>query len=238
MAEAIRLAKRLAQELGCSRRQAEQYIEGAWVSVDGTTVEDPACRVQPSQAVQLSSHAVAEDVPPVTILLHLPADMAQQSSINDATALLPLLDVQSRMDNGGMRQLRKHFRGLKLVAGLEGGASGLVVLTQDRRVERRLTEDIRQIEQEYIVDLEQEIQTSLLTTLEREAARRNVVAKISRQSEMRLRFALKANGMAIVDICAEAGLAPLTLRRIRIGRIALAGLGPGQWRYLRDAERF
>jgi 23S rRNA pseudouridine2604 synthase len=142
------------------------------------------------------------------------------------------------MDNGGMRQLRKHFRGLKLVAGLEGGASGLVVLTQDRRVERRLTEDMRQLEQEYIVDLEQEIQTSLLATLEREAARRNVVAKISRQSEMRLRFALKANGMAIVDICAEAGLAPLTLRRIRIGRIALAGLGPGQWRYLRDAERF
>jgi 23S rRNA pseudouridine2604 synthase len=30
----------------------------------------------------------------------------------------------------------------------------------------------------------------------------------------------------------------LELRRIRIGRIALAGLAPGQWRYLRADEFF
>ena len=30
----VRLAKRLAQQLGCSRSMAEQYIEGGLVSVD------------------------------------------------------------------------------------------------------------------------------------------------------------------------------------------------------------
>ena len=34
------------------------------------------------------------------------------------------------------------------------------------------------------------------------------------------------------------GLKLTALRRIRIGRIAMAGLPPGQWRYLPPGERF
>ena len=35
-----RLAKRVAEIVPCSRREAEQYIEGGWVSVDGQIVEE------------------------------------------------------------------------------------------------------------------------------------------------------------------------------------------------------
>ena len=35
MTDPIRLSKRLAELVGCSRREAELYIEGGWVSVDG-----------------------------------------------------------------------------------------------------------------------------------------------------------------------------------------------------------
>ena len=41
MSEPIRLAKRVAELAGCSRSEAEQYIEGGWVTVDGETVEAP-----------------------------------------------------------------------------------------------------------------------------------------------------------------------------------------------------
>ena len=34
-----RLAKRLARQLGCSRSQAEQYIENGFVSVDGVVID-------------------------------------------------------------------------------------------------------------------------------------------------------------------------------------------------------
>ena len=33
--EPVRLSKRLIEQLGCSRREAELYIEGGWVTVDG-----------------------------------------------------------------------------------------------------------------------------------------------------------------------------------------------------------
>ena len=71
--EAVRLSKRVAQQLGCSRATAEQYIEGGWVSVDGRVVEEPAARVAPAQAVALADDANLLDLRPVTLLLHRPA---------------------------------------------------------------------------------------------------------------------------------------------------------------------
>ena len=38
--ETIRLAKRLAEQATCSRQEAEQYIAGGWVKVDGVTIEE------------------------------------------------------------------------------------------------------------------------------------------------------------------------------------------------------
>ena len=72
-AEGIRLAKRVAAQLGCSRAEAERYIAGGGISVDGAIVEDPASRVLPSQEVRVLPGASADEAPPVTILLHKPA---------------------------------------------------------------------------------------------------------------------------------------------------------------------
>ena len=40
-----RLAKRVAAMVPCSRSEAEQYIEGGWVKVNGQVVEEPQFRV-------------------------------------------------------------------------------------------------------------------------------------------------------------------------------------------------
>ena len=55
----------------------------------------------------------------------------------------------------------------------------------------------------------------------------------------RLRFALKGiRPGQIPAMCDAVGLRLLALNRLRIGRVALGGLAPGQWRYLQDHERF
>jgi 23S rRNA pseudouridine2604 synthase len=62
---------------------------------------------------------------------------------------------------------------------------------------------------------------------------------VSWQSEARLRFAVK--GIApdwIRWMCAQVGLELTALKRIRIGRIPMAGLPARQWRYLAPGERF
>ena len=45
MTTPIRLDKRVAAQLQCSRSQAQQYIEGGWISVDGVVVETPQTMV-------------------------------------------------------------------------------------------------------------------------------------------------------------------------------------------------
>ena len=43
--EPVRLSKRVAAMVPCSRSEAERYIEGGWVRVDGQVVEIPQQRV-------------------------------------------------------------------------------------------------------------------------------------------------------------------------------------------------
>jgi 23S rRNA pseudouridine2604 synthase len=64
-------------------------------------------------------------------------------------------------------------------------------------------------------------------------------ARVSWQSETRLRFAVKGIAPDAIEwMSAQVGLQMLALRRLRIGRIAMAGLPTGQWRYLPAGERF
>lgn len=225
--DGIRLAKRLAEQQGCSRAEAERYIAGGWVTVDGTVVEDPATRVHAGQAVALLPGATPVEPPPVTILLHKPAGV-------DAAGALALLgaDTLAQEDGRGKRFLQRHLARLTLATPLAAEASGLVVFTQDWRVLRKLVDDADRIEHEYVVEVDEQVLDDTLALINRQL-------KASRQSEGRLRFAgkLLQPGQAAA-LCREAGLTVRAIRRLRIGRVPMAGLAAGRWRYLHDTERF
>jgi len=236
MSDPIRLSKRLVELLHCSRREAELYIEGGWVSVDGQLVDEPQFKVGAERVVLLPG-AVAAPVEPVTLLLHKPAG----ESIEQA---LQHLDPEHRAesDHAPQRPLSRHFRKLTAVLPLEAAASGLQVFSQQRGVLRRLGEDGGALEQEFVVEVVGEPAESDLARLSRGIDYRGrplPACKISRQSERHLRFALKAplDGQ-IAHMCRSIGLEVVGLRRLRIGRLAMAKLPAGQWRYLNERERF
>src|SRR5437868_3094813 len=68
----VRLAKRVIELTGCSRRESAQYIEGGWVLVDGEVVDEPQFQVL-GHKVELAAGAKLGPVEPATILLHKPA---------------------------------------------------------------------------------------------------------------------------------------------------------------------
>jgi glyoxylase-like metal-dependent hydrolase (beta-lactamase superfamily II) len=74
-AEPVRLAKRVAELKGCSRSEAERYIEGGWVTVNGTVIEVPAFKVAAQQTVALDANATLMTQGPVTLLLHKPSGL-------------------------------------------------------------------------------------------------------------------------------------------------------------------
>ena len=225
--DGIRLAKRVADVAGCSRADAERYIAGGWVSVDGAIAEDPANRVSPEQTVALLPGATPVEPPPVTILLHKPAGMRA----DEALALIGP-DTLEQDQGFGKPFLRRHLFKLALATPLEQDGSGLVVFSQDWRVMRKLVEDAPRNEYEYVVEVEGSLREGGLDKLNR-------MFKASWQNETRLRIAGKnIHPGQIARLCGDVGLSVRSLRRLRIGRISMGGLAPGHWRFLRDVERF
>lgn len=235
--DAQRLSKLVAAQASCSRREAEQYITEGWVQVDGQCVDVPQARVRPGQRVEIDPRARLQPAVSATFLVHKPAGMT-------AEAVQKLLAPATRWsgDASGVRPNRSHQQGLQCLLPLPAQASGLSVFSQDFRVARKLIEDAAFIEQELIADVQGTIAPGGLKRLchgLQHEGRPLPPARVSWQSEKSLRFALKGIAPEWVEwMCAQVGLELRALRRIRIGRVAMAGLPLGQWSYLPPGERF
>ena len=295
LGEGERLSKRVAQMLGCSRREAEQTIEGGWVRVDGQVVEIPQQRVL-TQTVTVDPDASLLGLGEVTLILHKPPNLldgvqdeagpegsltnsnshvsgslgrrqsdptdssrqprqtgphtgrGRQARAPDIASARDLLIAakHSPHDASGQSPLLRHFKQLQASVPLETAASGIVVFTQDWRVQRKLMEDMAQMEHELMIEVRGEVHAEALTPIERalsDPRQRLPAAKISigSASEARsiLRLAVKgAHPGLAAFLCELAGLEIQALRRIRLGRVSLGDVAPGQWRYLAAFERF
>ena len=240
MSDPVRLAKRVSELARCSRSEAEQYIQGGWVTVDGRVIDQPQHPVT-TEAVELDPDARLQAAEPATMLLHKPVGFHTISEENPAAALVKP-DTRWDEDASGVRLLDRHFHRLTPLVPLDSDASGLIVLTQDGRVWRRLTEDRDEIEQEFIVEVAGEIKPYGLRKLNHGLhynGRALPPCKVSWQNEIRLRFAIKGvQGGQLRDMCAQVGLEAVAIRRIRIGKVPLAKMPVGTWRYLPAGERF
>jgi 23S rRNA pseudouridine2604 synthase len=235
--DTIRLSKLVAQQFSCSRAEAEHYIEGGWVKVGDAIIEDPGHRVSPLAQAELLPGAVCTPAEPVTILLHKLPGVAAEAALRQISE-----ESRSADDRSGIRLLKRHLSKPGLPAPLEDAASGLIVASEDWRVIRKLTEDPLRIEHEMIADVSGDLAADGLQQLNQGLVFKGKALppmKVSWQNETRLRFAVKGLQPGLIQhACAQVGLEVSALRRIRIGRISMAGLKPGQWRFLQPHERF
>lgn len=236
MSAGTRLDKKIAELHGCSRADARKLVEGGWVKVDGQVVEANQTLIT-TQVLDIDPQATLDSPEPATLLVHKPAGLRNEDL---AHTLTPATRCSS--DSTGQRILRRHFHRLSSLLPLDEPESGLVVFTQDGRVWRRLTEDVAEIEQEFVVEVSGEMAADGLARLARGLDYRGGAlppCKASWQNEFRLRMALKDVQPGQLDyMCRQVGLQLLSARRLRIGRISLSGLKPGCWRHLPVSERF
>lgn len=240
MSATARLAHRVAERFGCSRQDAERYVQNGWVTVDGVVVEAPQQLVS-GERIELDPEARADAAEPATLLLHKPVGFDALRGARQAAALA-IPGNRWADDPSGERLLQRHFSRLTPLVPLDREDSGLLVLTQDGRVWRRLSEDADSIEHEYLVETAGEIGPYGLRKLNHGLVFEGVElppCKVSWQNETRLRFAIKAARPGqLRAMCAQVGLQVVAIRRLRIGRVPLGKLPVGQWRYLPVGEKF
>ena len=226
--EGIRLAKRVAAEQNCSRREAEALIVAGGVQVEGKAVTDPARRVRPEQAVSVNRMVSMAALAPLTLAIHKPADVAL--NVHWLQKVLGLKAPQPGI--WGNERLAK----LQEPMPLPKPASGLCIFSDDVGVLRHLEDRRSPMEQEWMATVTGEVPESLLKALNGPGLR----ASINRQTDTVtvLRIAGKdIDGLELGRWLDQQ--CPLQdLRRQRVGRISLAPLEPGQWRQLEGFERF
>ncbi|MDN0082974.1 S4 domain-containing protein [Crenobacter sp. SG2305] len=242
--DTIRLSKRMT-ELGlCSRREADEFIEMGLVKVDGVVVNVLGSRVRPDQTIELTRQALAQQAERVTVLLNKPVGYVCGPAGPGERPAWQLIkpETRSRVDRSGYTFLKKHTHNLAPAGQLEVDSDGLLVLTQDGRIARKLIADVADYEQEWLVWVDGGLSEAVLAQLAAGVEINGVLAKpakVSRQSDTQLRFTLRDNTPRLLRrLCDAAGLHVAQVKRIRIGRIALGNLDVGQWRYLEPHERF
>jgi 23S rRNA pseudouridine2604 synthase len=255
--EGVRLSKRMS-ELGlASRREADEWIEQGLVRVDGRVVSQLGARVRPDQQITIDERASRQQSLRVTVLLNKPIGYVSGQAEDGHEPAIVLVTEANHWpgDRSGLRFSLSHLRHLAPAGRLDIDSVGLLVLTQDGRIAKRLIGQGSDVEKEYLVRVRWTDEASAppgapMQTFpaERLALLRHGLsldgealapAKVSWQNEDQLRFVLReGKKRQIRRMCEAVGLEVTGLKRIRIGRLALGDLPPGQWRYLGPFERF
>ncbi len=242
--EKVRISKLMSERGLCSRREADAYIERGWVRVDGVVVAELGAKAYPDQEITLERAAQARQTARVTILINKPVGYVSGQAEKGYTPAVALVEAGSRYagDRVARRFERSHLQGLAVAGRLDIDSQGLLVLTQDGRIARHLIGKDSDVDKEYLVRVQGRLSEGGLAllnhglSLDGKALR---PAQVQWQNADQLRFVLReGKKRQIRRMCELVGLKVVGLKRVRIGRVSLGDLPPGQWRYLREDERF
>ncbi|WP_153075512.1 pseudouridine synthase [Paraburkholderia bonniea] len=249
----LRLSK-LMSELGlCSRREADEWIENGWVLVDGERIDTLGIRVRPDQRIEIDPAAQAMQQKQVTILVHKTVGYVSGQAEDGYQPAVTLVTPENRWegDPSGIAFSITHLRTLAPAGRLDIDSTGLLVLTQDGRVAKRLVGGHSLVDKEYLVrvtygdiatDVEQHFPAASLALLCHGLELDEVPLKpasVTWQNGEQLRFVLReGKKRQIRRMCELVGLHVVGLKRVRIGQVSLGALPPGQWRYLAADEAF
>ncbi len=232
-------------ELGlCSRREADGYIEKGLVEVDGEIVSELGYKVYPGQKVVLRAAAQITQQQRVTILMNKPVGYVSGQAEHGYKPASALLDEATHWaeDPSPIRFHRSQFIGLAPAGRLDIDSQGLLVLTQDGRIAKRLIGEDSTVDKEYLVRVQGKLESSGLALLCQGLKLDGEYlkpAKVTWQNEDQLRFVLReGKKRQIRRMCELVGLTVTGLKRIRIGKVKLGQLPIGQWRYLGENEQF
>jgi len=226
-----RLQKILAQAGFGSRRSCEELISAGRVKVNGKVIKlgDKADAAHDSVAVD--NNPIPKRTPFVYIALHKPREV--------------LSDVDPKDDRTTVRDLVKVSGHLFSVGRLDYDSEGLILLTNDGDLANKLTHPRYGHEKEYKVLLENRPKEEQLAIWRRgivlEDGHRTAPAKVSIDGMAGkgawLRVVLReGRKRQIREMGKLTGLHVSRIIRIRIGKLLLGDLKPGEWRPLTREE--
>lgn len=221
----MRLAKFLAHAGAASRRKSEELVSAGRVTVEGEVVTDPARDVHEGMDIRLDGERLQPE--PVEVWM-----------VNKPEGVI------STADEPGVRpaivELVRSERRLYPVGRLDADSRGLILLTNDGGLANRLTHPRYGVAKTYRVSVRQPLQDGDLEALAGGVELEDgptAPADTRRLGEREFEITIREGRNRQVRRMVEAlGNEVVSLERVSIGSLELAGLGLGEARRLDPHE--
>jgi 23S rRNA pseudouridine2605 synthase len=222
----VRLNRFLAAAGVGSRRYCDELISAGRVTINGEVCTNFSAQPTARDHVKVDGKLVHAD-PPLTIILHKPADFV--STRKDVHARDTIFDL-----------LPQKFSRLFSIGRLDAQTEGLILLTNDGELAQRLTHPCYKIDKEYEVTLDRAWDPALTPKLTKGIFLDGKRARIERLHSItptRLRIILRQGiNRQIRRMFHQIGYQVKRLVRVRTGNLRLGDLPRGHWRALTKRE--
>jgi 23S rRNA pseudouridine2605 synthase len=231
MTDTIRLNRFIANAGICSRREADVLITTGAITINGKIVTELGTKVKPGDTVHYDGQRL-ENEKKVYVLLNKPKDYITTS--DDPQERKTVLEL---VKNAGRERIYP-------VGRLDRNTTGLLLLTNDGELTKRLTHPSHQVKKLYHVHLDKKVSKADLekiaagTTIDDSVVVPDQLAyagKEGQKNEVGIELHSGQNRV-VRRIFEHYGYQVLRLDRVSIGGLTKKDLPRGKWRFLTEKE--
>ncbi len=220
----MRINKYLSERGLCSRREADSWVDGGRVSINGV-VATLGTKVQAGDEVRVNGRVVGGESAHVYIALHKPVGV---ECTTDPRVPHNVVDFVA------------HRERIFPIGRLDKNSEGLLLMTNDGDIVNQLLRARHGHEKEYLVTVDRPVTDAFIQAMAggvRILDRVTAPCRVHRVGKNVFRIILTQGlNRQIRRMCEVFGFTVRRLIRVRFVNIALEGIPPGKWRNLTRAE--
>lgn len=222
--DSISLNKYISDTGFCSRREADDYIAQARVTIN----EEPAVqgnRVYEGDVVEIDGEPIVKKVKTIYIAFNKPKGVTSTTDKKDKTNIVDYIGHKQRIFPIGR---------------LDKDSEGLIFLTNDGNIVNKILRAGNQHEKEYTVTVDKPVTPEFVKTMGegvRIMGGKTRPCKVVQEAKSVFRITL-TQGMnrQIRRMCQALDYRVIKLKRLRVMNVHLGNLETGRWRYLTPEE--
>jgi 23S rRNA pseudouridine2604 synthase len=219
-----RLNKYISDTGICSRREADKLIEQGRVKINGT-VATLGTKVSQGDKVEVDGKPVKSKEASLYIAFNKPAGITCTTDLKDRDNIIDYIN---------------HPKRIFPIGRLDKPSEGLIFLTNDGDIVNKILRAGNNHEKEYVVTVDKAITPAFVQKMSSGVPILDIVTRkcfVKQEGPNRFRIILTQGlNRQIRRMCEYLGYNVTRLTRTRIMNVTLAGLRPGEWRYLTDQE--
>ena len=229
-----RVSKIMSQRGICSRREAERLIDDGQVEVDGQIITEQGVKVAWEASITVLDSGKKWLSEQYTIIFNKPRGVLSMV-YEDEVGTVAWECLKSELGQGPpelLRAIDEHPRSFHVAGRLDRESRGLMVLTQNGRLVRALTQSSN-VEKEYVVSVSRAITTADMEKLHQPIKFDGIAAlpmKIEKIGTKKLNFILREGRKHQIRlVCRAVGLRVEDLERTRVGPWKIGDIKEGSW---------